>query len=74
MRHPQSVKELSFSKKSPICGAKRKRKFPYRKVSDIEEEINGLYTYDREVCKVNKERLKKLNRDLSEEYARLCEE
>lgn len=28
----------------------------YTQVSDVEEEINGLYTYDRKVCKVVKDR------------------
>ena len=32
----------------------------YTQVSDVEDEINGLYTYDREVCKVNKERMRAL--------------
>lgn len=34
-----------------LCGA------IYTQLSDIEEEINGFYTYDRQVCKVDKERL-----------------
>jgi len=29
----------------------------YTQVSDVEEEINGLFTYDREVLKVDKERM-----------------
>lgn len=29
----------------------------YTQLSDIEEELNGLYTYDREICKVDKSRL-----------------
>ena len=32
----------------------------YTQVSDVEDEINGLYTYDRTVCKVNKEGLRAL--------------
>ena len=32
----------------------------YTQLSDVEEEINGLYTYDRKVCKVDKVRMKKL--------------
>ena len=24
----------------------------YTQVSDVEEEVNGLYTYDRKVCKL----------------------
>ena len=36
----------------------------YTQVSDVEEEINGLYTYDREVCKVDKEALRRLAEEL----------
>ncbi len=36
----------------------------YTQVSDVEEEINGLYTYDREVCKVDKEALRRLAAEL----------
>ncbi|MCQ2505734.1 MAG: hypothetical protein MJ113_00980 [Lachnospiraceae bacterium] len=32
----------------------------YTQISDVEDEINGLYTYDREVCKVDKEKMNKL--------------
>ena len=32
----------------------------YTQLSDIEDEINGLYTYDREICKVIPERLRAL--------------
>lgn len=40
----------------------------YTQVSDIEGEINGLYTYDRKVCKVNKEKLLEANLRLQEVY------
>ena len=32
----------------------------YTQVSDVEDEINGFYTYDRQICKVNKEKIKAL--------------
>lgn len=32
----------------------------YTQLSDVEDEINGLYTYDRKVCKVEKIKLQKL--------------
>ena len=32
----------------------------YTQVSDVEDEINGLLTYDRKVCKVNSKRVKEL--------------
>ena len=33
----------------------------YTQLSDVEEEVNGLYTYDRKVCKVEKERFAELS-------------
>ncbi len=37
----------------------------YTQVSDIEEEVNGIYTYDREVLKIDEEVLMKCNRKLT---------
>ena len=36
----------------------------YTQLSDIEEEINGFYTYDRKVCKVNKEEMLRLRKEI----------
>lgn len=36
----------------------------YTQVSDVEDEVNGLYTYDRKVCKVNPEVMRKVSRKL----------
>ena len=33
-------------------------------LSDVEEEENGLYTYDRKVCKVDKKRINEINHKL----------
>ena len=38
----------------------------YTQLSDVEDEINGLYTYDRRICKVQKERMKALAEELQE--------
>ncbi len=38
-----------------LCGA------IYTQVSDVEDECNGLFTYDRAICKVDKQRMKKIN-------------
>jgi len=38
----------------------------YTQVSDVEEEINGLYTYDRQVCKVKKDAMRGLAAELKE--------
>ena len=43
----------------------------YTQVSDIEEEINGVLTYDREVIKPDPEAVCRLNRRLYEEFAAL---
>lgn len=32
----------------------------YTQLSDVEGEINGLYTYDREICKVDKARMQRI--------------
>ena len=44
----------------------------YTQVSDVETEINGLYTYDRQICKVNKEKILEANRKLQEIYQEEC--
>lgn len=36
----------------------------YTQVSDVEDETNGFYTYDRKVCKVDKDTFKKLSEEL----------
>lgn len=45
-----------------LCGS------VYTQVSDVEEEVNGLYTYDREVCKVNPTRMRLLAEELFQAY------
>lgn len=40
--------------KDGLCGC------VYTQLSDVEDEVNGLYTYDRRVCKVDKARMKEL--------------
>jgi beta-galactosidase/beta-glucuronidase len=38
----------------------------YTQLSDVEDEINGLYTYDRKVCKVKKEKMLLLSKKINE--------
>jgi len=45
-----------------LCG------YIYTQVSDVEGEINGLYTFDRKVCKVNKTKILQANINLQKEY------
>ena len=47
--------------KGGVCGC------VYTQVSDVEDEINGMYTYDRQVCKVNKEKMQALAARIYEE-------
>ncbi len=38
----------------------------YTQLSDIEDEINGFYTYDREVCKVDKDLIFKIGQKIND--------
>ncbi len=46
--------------KAGCCGA------VYTQLSDVEDEINGFYTYDRKVCKVNIEEMQKLREEINQ--------
>ena len=39
--------------------------FVYTQVSDVEDEINGFVTYDRQVVKINPNKLKRINEELA---------
>jgi len=41
-------------------------------LSDVETEINGFYTYDRQVCKVDKKIIYNLNNNAKEFYQKNC--
>ena len=41
-------------------------------ISDVEGEINGLYTYDRKILKINKEKILEANRELTRIYEDNC--
>ena len=43
----------------------------YTQVSDVEDEINGLYTYDRKVCKVVKEDMIQLAKEIESEISKI---
>ena len=77
-QHHQWEKELNAGKKA-ADGAKRKRKFPYRKVSDIEEEI---FIRETRVMELNEEllkpevvrdgeKMKRINQELNEEQEKI---
>lgn len=39
----------------------------YTQLSDVEDEVNGFYTYDRKVCKVEPEKMQKLAEKIQKE-------
>ena len=41
----------------------------YTQVSDVEDETNGLLTYDRYICKVDEDRMRKIALDLKNTFA-----
>ena len=51
--------------KGGVCGC------VYTQVSDVEDEINGMYTYDRKICKVNKEKMQGLAQQIAEQIEKL---
>lgn len=51
--------------KGGVCGC------VYTQVSDVEDEINGMYTYDRQVCKVNKQKMQALAVSIYQEIKEL---
>ena len=42
----------------------------YTQLSDVEDETNGFYTYDRCICKVEKEKMRALAEEIFAEYKR----
>ena len=49
--------------KQGLCGT------VYTQVSDVEDETNGLLTYDRRVCKVDEKRIKELSEEIYSAFA-----
>ena len=46
--------------------------YVFTQISDVEGEVNGLFTYDRTQCKVNKEKIRKANQRLADLYRNKC--
>lgn len=45
-----------------LCGS------VYTQLSDVEEEINGFYTYDRRICKIDKHMMQRINIKIYKTY------
>ncbi len=43
----------------------------YTQVSDVEDEINGLLTYDRRVCKADRDAMQAIARAIREKYSKI---
>ena len=52
--------------KKGLCGA------IYTQVSDVEDEINGLLTYDRKVCKADEKAMTDLSAELHKQLSESC--
>lgn len=46
----------------------------YTQLSDVEGEINGLYTYDRAVCKVSKEKMSDVSKQITQTLQKATDE
>lgn len=42
----------------------------YTQLSDVEDETNGIYTYDRQICKLDKEICLKISKEIFSEFSR----
>lgn len=58
--YDQLLKELMKLKEKGLAGA------VYTQTTDVESEVNGIMTYDREVIKFDKEHLRQLHQELIE--------
>ncbi len=65
-----AMKKLYLKKLKPLI-AKGLCACVYTQVSDVEEEINGLVTFDRKVVKMPIEEMKKLNDEINAESAKV---
>ena len=54
-------KEIIPAVPQGLCGA------VYTQLSDVEDETNGLYSYDRRVCKVDEVRMRAIAEELKGE-------
>ena len=42
--------------------------YVYTQLSDVEDETNGFYTYDRQICKVSKEWMENLCKEVTKSF------
>lgn len=59
-----AIERLYLKRLKPLIRTKGLSALVYTEVSDIEDETNGLLTFDREVIKVDVQRMKKINEQI----------
>ena len=60
----EAYRALYQGEVAPCLAKQRLSAAVYTQLSDVEEEINGLLTYDRRMCKVDADQVRRLNRQL----------
>ncbi len=55
-------KMVLASIKNGLCGS------VYTQLSDVEDEVNGIYTYDRKECKVDADKMRDLSKRIEEAF------
>ena len=60
----RAVRHLYLDRIKPLIAEKGLSALVYTEVSDVEDETNGLLTFDREVVKISVERLREMNRQI----------
>ena len=60
----EAVERLYLGEVAPCVKRQGLSAAVYTQLSDVEDEVNGILTYDRKVCKVEPSRLREINREL----------
>ncbi len=60
----KALETLYVKRLQPLIGKKGLSALVYTEVSDVEDETNGLLTYDREIIKVDVDFMKKINENM----------
>ena len=61
-RYSRLISELKKLITKGLCAA------IYTQTTDVEGEVNGLLTYDREIIKMNEKEVRELNKSLYQHY------
>ena len=59
-----AVEKLYETEVLPLIQSQGLSAAVYTQLSDVEDEVNGLVTFDRRVCKMDPDRMQKINNKL----------